>query len=224
MTAPTPVIPGTAPPRLVVFAKAPQPGAAKTRLIPALGAPGAAVLARRMLLHTLEQALAADVGPVELCMDPASGDPAWHGVDLPPCITRSAQGEGDLGQRMARAVDRVTTAPGQAVLLMGTDCPALSARRIAAAARALARHDAVLVPVADGGYVLIGLHAPCPAIFADMAWSTPAVAACTLQRLAARRQRVWVGPQLHDIDEPADLVHLPAELGRGLVFLSEKGR
>jgi rSAM/selenodomain-associated transferase 1 len=224
MTAPTPVIPGTAPLRVVVFAKAPQPGAAKTRLIPALGAPGAATLARRMLLHTLKQALAADVGPVELCMSPAPGDPAWHGVDLPPGITRSAQGEGDLGQRMARAVDRVTATPGQAVLLMGTDCPALSARRITAAARALARHDAVLVPVADGGYVLIGLHAPCPAIFADMAWSTPAVAACTLQRLAALGQRVWVGPQLHDIDEPADLAHLPLQLRRGLMPISKKGR
>lgn len=204
--------PSTAQPRLLVFAKAPQPGAAKTRLIPALGAQGAATLARRMLLHTLEQALAADAGPVELCMSPAGDDPAWQGVDLPVGITRSAQGEGDLGQRMARAVDRVTMPPGQPVLLMGTDCPALSAQRIAEAARALAQHDAVLIPVADGGYVLIGLHAPCPAIFADMAWSTPTVAARTLQRLATLGLRVWVGPMLHDIDEPADLAHLPRQL------------
>lgn len=196
-------------PRLVVFAKAPQAGVAKTRLIPALGAQGAATLARRMLLHTLDQALAADAGPVELCMSPPPDDPAWQGVDLPGCITRSAQGEGDLGQRMARAIARVTTPPGQPVLLMGTDCPALSAQRIAEAARALAQYDTVLVPVADGGYVLIGLHAPCPAIFADMAWSTPTVAALTLQRLATLGQRVWVGPTLHDIDEPADLAHLP---------------
>lgn len=220
----TEATPANAPLRLVVFAKAPQPGAAKTRLIPALGALGAAVLARRMLLHALKQALAADVGPVELCMSPAPGDPAWQGVDLPPGITCSAQGEGDLGQRMARAVDRVTTPPGQAVLLMGTDCPALSAQRITAAAGALAQHDAVLIPVADGGYVLVGLHQPCPPIFADMAWSTPTVAACTLQRLAARGQHVWAGPQLHDIDEPADLVHLPLQLRRGLMTLSKKGR
>ena len=208
--------PSTAQPRLLVFAKAPQAGAAKTRLIPALGAQGAATLARRMLLHTLEQALTAQAGPVELCMSPSPDSAAWQGVELPLGITRSAQGEGDLGPRMARAVDRVTTPPGQPVLLMGTDCPALSARRIAEAARALAQHDAVLVPAADGGYVLIGLHAPCPAIFAGMAWSTPTVAALTLQRLAALGQRVWVGPTLHDIDEPADLVHLPPELGSGL--------
>jgi hypothetical protein len=212
MNAEPPAHPPTARPRLLVFAKAPQAGAAKTRLIPALGAQGAATLARRMLLHTLEQALAADAGPVELCMSPASDDPAWQGVNLPAGITRSAQGEGDLGQRMARAIARVTTPPGQPVLLMGTDCPALSAQRIAEAAQALAQHDAVLIPVADGGYVLIGLHAPCPAIFADMAWSTPTVAALTLQRLAALGQRVWMGPTLHDIDEPADLVHLPPQM------------
>lgn len=201
--------------RLVVFAKAPQAGVAKTRLIPALGAQGAADLALRMLQHTLQQALAAtrytNGGPVELCMSPGPDDPAWDGVDLPATVQRTDQGDGDLGQRMARAVQRVT-ASGRPVLLMGTDCPALSATRIVEAAHALAQHDAALVPVADGGYVLVGLHAPCPAIFADMAWSTPSVAAVTLQRLAALGQRVWVGPTLHDIDEPTDLVHLPPQL------------
>jgi len=208
-------------PRLVVFAKAPQPGVAKTRLIPALGAQGAADLALRMLRHTLQQALAAtqsaNLGPVELCMSPGPDDPAWAGVEIPAAVLRTDQGEGDLGQRMARAVERVT-ASGQPVLLMGTDCPALSAARITEAAQALAQFDAALVPVADGGYVLVGLHAPCPAIFADMAWSTPSVATVTLHRLAALGQRVWVGPTLHDIDEPADLVHLPAALRSSQVF------
>ena len=198
-------------PRLLVFAKAPQPGAVKTRLIPALGAQAAADLARRMLLHTLEQAKAAGVGVVELCMSPAPGAPAWAGVDLPDGIERSDQGAGDVGQRMARAVDRVTTTLGQPVLLMGTDCPALSAQHIAQAAAALAQHDAVIIPVADGGYVLIGLHAPCPEVFTDMAWSTDTVASETLQRMAAQGLKVWTGPLLHDIDEPVDLVHVPSE-------------
>lgn len=192
---------------LVIFAKAPQPGAAKTRLIPALGAEGAADLARRMLVHTLQQALAAGVGPVELCMSPAPGNKAWHGVALPAGVTCTAQGEGDLGQRMARAVARVTGQ--QPVLLFGTDCPALTAAHLREADRQLARHDAVLLPVADGGYILIGLKAPCPELFTDMAWSTPAVADETLSRMAALGLRVWRGPKLHDIDEPADLSHLP---------------
>lgn len=195
--------------KLVIFAKAPQPGAATTRLSPALGAEGAAALARRMLVHTLQQALAAGAGPVELCMSPAPGDKAWHGVALPDDVTCNAQGEGDLGQRMARAVARVTAQ--EPVLLFGTDCPSLTAAHLAEADRQLAQHDAVLLPVADGGYILIGLKAPCPSLFADMAWSTPAVAAETLRRMTALGLRVWRGPTLHDIDEPADLARLPPE-------------
>lgn len=199
----------SAPQRLVVLAKAPQPGMAKTRLIPALGAQGAADLARRMLQHTLAQALASNVGTVELCMSPGPGAPAWDGVALPPGLQFSDQGDGDLGLRMARAVDRVTTTLAQPVLLMGTDCPALSAAHITQAVQQLYQHDAVLVPVADGGYVLIGMHGPCPTVFAGMAWSTAQVTSETLLRFEALGHRVWTGPQLHDIDEPCDLVHLP---------------
>lgn len=199
----------TAPPRIVVFAKAPQPGSVKTRLIPALGAQGAADLALRMLQHTLEQALAAGVGPVELCMSPAPDAPAWADVAIPTGVALSSQGDGDLGQRMARAVDRTTTTLAQPVLLMGTDCPALTSSHIAVAAQQLLQHDAAIIPVADGGYVAIGLHASCPSVFTDMVWSTATVAGDTLRRLALLGYRVWTGPLLHDIDEPTDLVHLP---------------
>jgi uncharacterized protein len=196
-------------PRVVVFAKAPLPGRAKTRLMPALGAEGAARLARRMLGHALEQALQAQVGAVELCMSPGPDDAAWHGVELPDRVQCTDQGDGDLGARMARAVHRVTTGPhGHPVLLMGTDCPALTAGIIGEAAAQLAQHDAVLVPVADGGYVLLGLRADCPDIFHGMAWSTAVVAAETRRRLAALGLNLWLGPTLNDIDEPADRVHL----------------
>ena len=179
-----------------------------------------------MLRHTLDQALAANVGTVELCMSPAPGAPAWADVDLPAGIERSDQGNGDLGQRMARAMDRVTTPTTlcQPVLLMGTDCPALSATHIMQAAQALAQHDAVVIPVADGGYVLIGLHAPCPAVFTDMAWSTPTVAGETLRRMAALNLRVWLGPQLNDIDEPTDLAQVPPQWGFGANAIGEKAR
>ncbi len=196
--------------RVVVFAKAPQPGAAKTRLIPALGAQGAASLARRMLAHTLEQALAAKLGPVELCMSPGPEDPLWADVAIPDSIERSAQGDGDLGQRMARAVERVSASQGENVILVGTDCPSLSVARLTEAAQMLAQHDVVILPASDGGYVLIGMKEPCPEIFTNMPWSTSAVAALTLARLSKLGMRVWRGQTLHDIDEPADLVHLPA--------------
>lgn len=207
-------------PRLLVFAKAPQAGAVKTRLIPALGAPGAAALARSMLDHALQQALAADIGTVELCMSPAPEAQAWQNVDLPDTIELTAQGEGGLGERMGRAVQRVTTELRQPVLLMGTDCPDLTARQIRQAALELERHDAVLVPVVDGGYVLIGLKAPCAEIFSDMPWSTSVVAAETIRRMGTLGWRVWEGPQLHDMDEPGDLVHLPASLSKLVNHLS----
>ena len=194
--------------RIVVCAKAPLAGFVKTRLIPALGAQGAAALASRMLSHTLAQALAAGAQAVELCMSPAPSDAAWSSVELPQTVESSAQGEGDLGERMNRAMNRALAQQQGPVLLMGTDCPALSTAHILEAARQLEQHDAVLVPAADGGYVMIGLRLPCPSLFNDMAWSTPVVAYETLHRVASLGLRVWQGPVLHDIDEPVDLQYL----------------
>lgn len=204
--------------RIVVFAKAPQPGRVKTRLIPALGAEGAAALAARMLACTLvaafEAAGAADtadpaLGVVELCASPAPGDPAWQGVVVPAGLRWSAQGEGDLGARMAGAARRVL-AGGERVLLIGTDCPALDAACLRAAAEALDEVEAVIVPSFDGGYVLLGLRRFDPSLFEGIAWSTSTVAAATRARLAALAWPYRELPALHDIDVPADLVHLPS--------------
>ncbi len=194
---------------LVVFAKAPQPGSAKTRLIPALGGDGAATLARNMLVHALRQATAAGIEAVELCMSPAPQDPAWEDVEIASSITRTAQGEGDLGERMARALERALLRYLCPVMLMGTDCPGLTSARLNEAALQLTLHDAVLLPARDGGYVLIGLKATCPELFSHMPWSTAAVADETLRRMATLGLRVWRGPTLQDIDEAADLAQLP---------------
>ena len=208
--------------RIVVFAKAPLAGFAKTRLIPALGADGAAELARSMLTHTLDQALAAGAQAVELCMSPAPSDPAWQGVALPSAVEQSDQGDGDLGARMSRAVDRALALQQGPVLVIGTDCPALNAAQLTEAARQLEHHDVVLLPASDGGYVLIGLQTPCPNLFTDMAWSTPVVAQETLRRMASLGLKVWKGPVLHDIDEPADLIHLPIAL-KNVITRSKRG-
>ncbi len=196
--------------RIVVFAKAPVAGFAKTRLIPALGAQGAATLAHKMLSHTLAQALAAGAQTVELCMSPGPADPAWLGVALPQAVAQTDQGGGDLGERMNRALNRALSPQQGSVLLIGTDCPELTAAHLIDAAHQLSQHDAVMLPAADGGYVLLGLRAPCPSLFSGMAWSTAVVAAETLRRLASLGLKVWQGPVLHDVDEPADLEHLPA--------------
>lgn len=201
--------------RIVIFAKAPQPGSVKTRLIPALGAVGAATLARKLLAHTVQQALGADVGEVELCMSPAPADAAWRGIALPGEVVQTAQGQGDLGERMARSVRRSTqhatshTPCSSSVLLIGTDCPALTAPVLKLAAQHLEQNDAVLLPAHDGGYVLLGLKSPSPELFESMAWSTAGVGAETLRRMSALNMCIWQGPTLHDIDEPSDLQHVP---------------
>jgi rSAM/selenodomain-associated transferase 1 len=195
--------------RVVIFAKAPLPGLAKTRLIPSLGAEGAASLAQRMLHHTLTQAVAAAVGPVELCVDPAPQDAVWQSLPVPAAVVWSDQGEGDLGSRMARATRRVTAA-GEPILLIGTDCPALDAARLRTAAAALQQADATMIPTADGGYVLLGLKHFHATLFAEIAWSTDSVARETLHRLRALNWTVQEHSLLRDIDEPSDLAWLPA--------------
>ncbi|MEO6958407.1 MAG: TIGR04282 family arsenosugar biosynthesis glycosyltransferase [Burkholderiaceae bacterium] len=194
--------------RIVIFAKAPTPGIAKTRLIPALGAQGAADLARRMLGHTVAQALVAEVGPVELCVSPSQKEAIWQSLSLPTTIAWSDQGEGDLGIRMMRVTQRVTNT-GESVLLIGTDCPALDAAYLRRSAESLRRTDAAMVPTADGGYALLGLNQCHPSLFEDIEWSTDTVAFETLRRLEQLGWKVRINLMLHDIDTPADLRWLP---------------
>jgi rSAM/selenodomain-associated transferase 1 len=196
--------------RIIVIAKAPIPGFAKTRLIPALGATQAARLAQRMLEHAVNAALEADVGVVELCAAPAPSDPAWARVALPDGLAWSDQGNGDLGTRMARAAHRALSA-GESVLLIGTDCPALGAQALQASTRALHEFDAAMIPTADGGYALLGLNRFHRAIFDDMPWSTEDVAAETLRRFGQLGWTVTCLQRLHDIDEPTDLKWLPEQ-------------
>jgi rSAM/selenodomain-associated transferase 1 len=201
------------PVRIVIFAKAPLAGFAKTRLIPALGSQGAADLAQRLLAHTLHEALTSQAGSVELCVTPSATHPDWQNMPLPAAIHLTDQGDGDLGARMARATERVIAA-GEAVLLIGTDCPQLDAGRLQEAAQALQCSDAALAPAFDGGYVLLGLTRFDSSVFAGIAWSTDSVRDDTLLRLKQLDWGVKILPTLHDIDEPSDLKWLPQALIR----------
>lgn len=197
--------------RIVIFAKAPITGQAKTRLSPALGMEGAANLARELLRHCVTEALAAQVGPVELCVAPSVHHPIWRDMTIPDAVQWSEQGEGDLGARLARAAQRVTL-QGEAVLLIGTDCPDLSAAKLRDAAQVLERHHACMVPVSDGGYALLGLQYYHSSFFSNIPWSTDKVAQLTRQRLFDQGIELQTLPMLHDIDEPSDLQYLPTGL------------
>lgn len=204
------------PPGIALMAKAPVAGLAKTRLAPALGAAGAAALAGQLLDHAARQAMAACLGPVTLWCTPDTGHPAFLRLQSRHGLALADQGGGDLGQRMARVFESTQAASpalGAPLLLIGTDLPGLSAGVLQRAAAALAQADAVFVPALDGGYGLVGLGAHTPAVlaalFEDMPWSTPQVMAVTRQRLARIGLRHAELPPLADIDEPADLAHLP---------------
>ena len=207
------------PVQLIVMAKAPVAGAAKTRLIPALGAAGAAALAERLLRQTVAQAVASGLGPVELCVTPDLDHPVFEELRLRhPAVSLALQADGDIGQRMASALQRHLSGQLQSatptcacVLLMGTDLPAIDASRLRQAAQALLDHDTVFIPALDGGYGLVGLWQPAPRLFEGIAWSTPQVMHQTLVRLAELGLHTAVLEPAADIDEPADLVHLPAE-------------
>ena len=198
---------------VIVFAKAPLAGYAKTRLIPALGVGGAARLAERMLGHAVRQAVAAGIGPVEVCCAPDATHPAFGSLTATLTLALTEQGSGDLGARMQRAfarrLERGAMPAADAALLIGTDAPALDAAMLRRARDALAAHDAVFVPALDGGYALVGLRRPAPGLFDGIAWSTGVVMADTRQRLATLGLRCTELDAVADIDEPADLVHVP---------------
>lgn len=195
--------PGPGQTRIVIFAKAPVPGRVKTRLIPALGAAGAARLAAEMLERTLVEAAAAGVGAVELCGDPAPDDRVWDRYrELPDLM--ADQGPGDLGERLERAARRVM-GEGSRIILIGTDSPDLDRTHLGAAANSLDRFDAVIHPTRDGGYALLALSRFDPSLFRGIAWSTDEVALATVSRIKALGWSLRVGASLRDIDEPADL-------------------
>jgi rSAM/selenodomain-associated transferase 1 len=192
---------------LVIFAKAPVPGLAKTRLIPALGADGAAALAQRLLEHAVAQGVRAGLRQVELCVTPDTGHPVFAQLTRQHGLALTEQGDGDLGQRMHRALVR-RLQQDRGVLLIGTDAPALKVEVLHEAAAALHSHDAVFVPALDGGYALVGLRGPAPALFEGIAWSTPHVMAATRQQALASGLSWAELSALGDVDVPEDLVHL----------------
>lgn len=190
---------------IAVLAKAPLPGFAKTRLIPALGAEGAALLHARLVEHSVATACAARIGPVTLWGAPDENHPLFQAIGARRDVALARQGGGDLGERMLAAV----AAADMPVLVIGTDCPALTADHLRMAADILrSGADAAIIPAEDGGYALIGLRAPAPTLFSQMYWSVPSVMEETRRRLR-RLGMTWQEPvTLWDLDLPEDIERL----------------
>lgn len=190
-----------------VMAKAPVPGYAKTRLIPLLGAEGAATLQRELTLRTLGTACAAAPGAVSLFTAGAADDPFWSECRRSLHCRILPQHGADLGQRMARALS-VLLQGSRCAVLIGTDCLRLRVADLQQAAARLSETRMVFTPAEDGGYVLVGAREWQPAAFAGIAWGEASVMADTRRALAAlgwQRDRDWAElPALWDLDRPAD--------------------
>ncbi|MCL4177247.1 MAG: TIGR04283 family arsenosugar biosynthesis glycosyltransferase [Verrucomicrobia bacterium] len=191
---------------LVVFTRYPLPGRAKTRLIPLLGAGPAASLQRKMTEQTVHVArcLSARKGVrVEIRFDGASTRAMRHW--LGSGLRLRSQGEGDLGQRIARGFDTAFASGNQQVVVIGTDSPELDPSLLAQAFGALEQSDLVLGPARDGGYYLIGLNRSAPGLFGGIPWGTEQVLSATLSCAARLGLRHALLPALDDVDRPTDL-------------------
>jgi len=191
--------------RLIILTKYPEPGRAKTRLIPALGAIGAANLHRALAHHTIAtlHAFNPEVrytgGNVALMRD-------WLSNLNLGDLNYVEQGNGDLGDRMAQGFVEAFRQGFTRIVMIGTDCPAIDADLIKKAFSELSSFDLVLGPASDGGYYLIGLQVMIPELFKSITWSTDSVLQNTLA-IADRLSLTYsLLPTLSDIDRPDDLI------------------
>ena len=193
-----------------IFAREPVAGATKTRLIPLLGAAGAAQFHQRCIRAAVRTAQHANLGSVTLYITPAMVENSFFSTlqPTPPCVLQSGD---DLGARMHNAFVH-GLARASRMIIIGTDCPALTVAHLNAVSHWLAQNQgACFIPAEDGGYVLVGLSKPCAALFADITWGSDMVMQQT--RVAAFNAGVPLHalPPLWDIDTPNDYHRLAGD-------------
>lgn len=187
-------------PNLVLFARYPVAGQCKTRLIPAVGAAGAAAIHRKLAERTAE--LLRRTGcPVTIAT--TGGDTTAFETWLGSGFEFMPQVEGDLTARLLGFTER---AP---VIFFGADTPDLAERHIDAAVKGLRTHRVVIGPAEDGGYYLIAMREPLPQLFTNMPWSTDQVTPETLRRLGELGIEPLLLERLADCDRPEDLDRWP---------------
>jgi rSAM/selenodomain-associated transferase 1 len=189
---------------LIIYAKRPLPGYAKTRLGAAIGAEQAAGVYARLLYNYLLDLLQADLAETHIQLSVASpADVSFFAEAFPELVVRP-QIEGDLGQRMRASFEQAFAEGAQTAVLTGSDIPGLDAKVACAAFDALESAPVVLGPSDDGGYYLIGLRAPGADLFRSIAWSTAHVLAQTKALAQAQGLAITYLPRRNDIDVAAD--------------------
>ncbi|MFZ7124601.1 MAG: TIGR04282 family arsenosugar biosynthesis glycosyltransferase [Desulfobacterales bacterium] len=197
--------------RLILFTRYPEPGSTKTRLIPVLGAAGAADLHRRMVERTAAiAARLADRRPVFLEVRFEGGSPDRMAEWLGPRWVCRPQAGGDIGARMRAALEAAFDGMVVRVVLIGSDIPGITPALLEEAFECLGDHDLVFGPAEDGGYYLLGARKDrfetlATALFSGIPWGTATVLHETLSALASSRASVRRLKTLRDIDRPEDL-------------------
>ncbi len=192
--------------RIILFSRLPEPGRTKTRLIPALGPQGAADLQRQMTVHTLATVQDA-------CRRFGYASEVRHTADEQEKMSDlfgtgpqyTHQGQGDLGERLARAFADASEQGFDKALCIGSDCPSITQETFRQAFDRLDESDLVIGPATDGGYYLIGMKQPRTDLFRDIEWGSASVLSQTRQRAAQLGLSVYLLDELSDIDEPQDL-------------------
>lgn len=197
---------------VAIMAKAPAPGAVKTRLTPRLTAADAADLYRCFLLDKIEQVRGLEDTQPVVAYAPAEARAVFE--DLAPGFVLLPQRGADLGARLANGLAELVARGHVGAIAIDSDTPTLPTAFVQRGVDLLARAaaDVVIGPSDDGGYYLIGVRAPQPSLFDAMPWSTPAVLPETLRRARAAGLRTACLPEWFDVDTPADLARLEASL------------
>lgn len=192
---------------LMQFAKWPEPGRVKTRLIPELGVEGA-LAAHLQLTTSVFTQLSATSLPMQFWWDrplaevPPSARELVAALDQ-RAVVQKIQSGGDLGARMEDALGRALARYRKGIIV-GSDCPSVDADYVGEAMAALDGADVVLGPSDDGGYVLIGARRVLPGMLVGVDWGTREVLAQTCRRLAEAGLSVAQLAPRWDVDEPAD--------------------
>jgi len=189
--------------QLGVFVRVPEPGAVKTRLTPPLS-PEEACRLYQAFVHDLFARIGR-IKKVRGTVFYTGGDPGDIKDIIPNSYGLCAQQGVSLGERLTAAFDRLLGTEGRTAVIIGSDSPDIPVQYIKRAFLKLKHKDVVLGPAADGGYYLVGLRSPAPAIFDDVDWGTQLVLDQTLQRIKSQDLTLSVLPLWYDVDTPASL-------------------
>ena len=204
---------------IAVMAKAPRTGAAKTRLVPPLSATQAAALSACFIRDATENiAAAARYARIEgyVAYSPPDAEAEFASLSVDGTGLLPSRHPG-LAASLYDAANDLLHAGYGAVCLINSDSPTLPTALLIDAARRLAAPGGriVLGPAEDGGYYLIGLKHAHRRLFEDIAWSTPAVFAQTMERAREIGVETAVLPIWYDVDDIASLHRLHTELLAG---------